>query len=133
MRLKLQDHPREWQKFAMAATLFFSLISGYLWRRTLLSDLGLQCVLGFLAPLLFTALLRPRMFRPFYRGAMRYSHAVGQVVGRILLVLCFVFLLTPLAILLRMTGRDLLQLRRDPIAQTYWKKARAGRHHDRAF
>lgn len=133
MRLKLKDHPREWQKFATVAALFLSLICGLLWRRHVIPDQALQTTFATLAALLVLALLRPIVFGPFYRAAMRFSHAMGQIVGRILLILCFLFLLTPLALLLRLFGYDLLQLRPHKNTQSYWKPARPGSHHDRAF
>jgi hypothetical protein len=133
MRLKLKDDPSEWQKFAATAALFLTLVSGLLWRRAWIPDLAVQAILFALATLLVLALIRPVAFRPFYRAAMRFSHAVGQVVGRILLVLCFIFLLTPLALLLRLLGHDLLQLRRPINRQTYWRPARRPSHPDRSF
>jgi hypothetical protein len=133
MRLKLRDHPREWQKFAAVAVLFLALVSGLLWRRSWIPDPALRGILLTLAALLGLALVRPACYRFPYLAAMRFSHAVGQVVGRILLILCFLFLLTPLALLLRLLGHDLLHLRHPRNRQTHWQPARRPGHHDRAF
>jgi hypothetical protein len=130
---KLKDNPREWKKFAAVAVLFLSFIASLLWRRAWISDLALQALLALFACLLILALIRPVSFRPLYLAGMRFSHAMGLVVGRILLILCFVLLLTPLAYLLRFLGHDLLQLRRPKSCQTYWKPARRPSHPDRSF
>lgn len=133
MRLKLKEDPREWQKFATVAALFLSLGSGLLWHRHHIPALAWQSILATSALFLILALIRPRAFRPLYRAGMRFSHAAGQVVGRVLLVLCFFFVLTPIALLLRLLGRDLLHLRPQKGTPSYWKPARPGAHHDRAF
>jgi len=46
---------------------------------------------------------------------------LGRVVNPIVLGLLFVFLITPLALVMRLTGRDPLRLRRAPDAITYWQ------------
>ncbi|MCL4178904.1 MAG: hypothetical protein KJ072_14330 [Verrucomicrobia bacterium] len=133
MRLKLRDNPREWQKFAAVGALFFAIVSGLLWRKSWIPDSALRGILVTLALLLALALVCPAWYRPPYLAAMRFSHAAGQVVGRVLLVLCFVLLVTPLALLLRLLGHDLLRLRRSRDARTYWRPARRPGHHDRSF
>jgi hypothetical protein len=133
MRPPLKEDPREWQKFATVAALFSALIAGVLWHRGLLPAAGLQAIYLVLAAGLVPALVRPRWFRPCYRAAMTCSHAVGQVVGKVLLALCFLLLLTPLALLLRLQGRDLLQLRRKPGTTSYWHPARPNESLDRAY
>lgn len=79
--------------------------------------------------------MRPRWFRPFYRGGMTVGFRIGQVVGRVLLALCFLLILVPIALLLRAQRRDLLELRRNPDATTYWKPkpARQNQRLDRAY
>jgi hypothetical protein len=132
VRLKLRDNPREWRKFSVVAVLFASAISMLLWRRSWIPDLGLQIALVAFALLLVLSLVRPTAFRPAYLVSMRFSHAMGQVVGRMVLVFCFLFILTPIAILLRLLGHDLLHLRRRA-CDSYWKPARPPAPHDRAF
>jgi hypothetical protein len=132
VRLRLRDNPREWRKFSAVAVLFGSLVSFVLWRRGWISDLVLQIALAGFALALTIALVRPAIVRPAYLVAMRFSHAIGQVMGRVLLVFSFLVILTPISLVLRLLGYDLLQLRRQS-CESYWKPARKLSPHDRAF
>ncbi|HAM70568.1 MAG TPA: hypothetical protein DCM86_02880 [Verrucomicrobiales bacterium] len=133
MKLKLKENPREWQKFAAVVAI---LLCGVAWmarRRGWLPPAGFLpvCGLALLVPL--TSLVIPRPFRVLYRVGMTASHHVGQVMGRILLTLFFLLVLTPLGLLLRLAGKDLLRLRPAPEAKTFWTPCRDARDLDRMF
>jgi hypothetical protein len=53
--------------------------------------------------------------------------------GAVMLTLFFLLLLTPLGLILRITGKDPLQLKRPRSARTYWHPSRAGSAFDRLF
>ena len=133
MKLKLKEDPREWRKFALAAGVF---AGGVLWlasRRHLAAAGSLRFIAAGLILVLLAGLVRPRLIRPLYRFAMTGSFYVGQVMGRVLLAVVFLFVLTPLALLLRLAGKDLLRLRRDPRAETYWRAGKWIDDFDRQF
>jgi hypothetical protein len=133
MQLRLKEDPSEWMKFTLVAALFGGLVSTWLWYRDTIPSVLFQFILVALAFTLALCLVRPCWFRPFYRGGMTVGFHIGQVVGRVLLALCFLLVLIPIALLLRAQRRDLLELRRNPNATTYWKPARQNEHLDRAF
>jgi hypothetical protein len=133
MRLRLEENPREWMKFTLVASLFATLVATWLWHRHTLPSVAFQSTLAILASALALCLARPRWFRSFYRGGMTVGFHIGQVVGRVLLALCFLFVLIPIALFLRLQRRDLLELRRNPNATTYWKPARRNEQLDRAY
>ena len=56
-----------------------------------------------------------------FKGWMAFAHALGWVNTRILLVLFFFVVITPAAVVMRLFGKDLLSLRLEPGAETYWK------------
>jgi hypothetical protein len=64
---------------------------------------------------------------------MTASFHVGQVMGRVLLVVFFFLLVTPVGILLRWLGKDLLHLRRNAQRTTYWEPARPEGSLERLF
>jgi len=67
------------------------------------------------------ALLRPGLLHPLNKAWMMLGLALGMVVGPIVLAILFFGLFTPLALLLRMLGRDELRLGRAPAGATYWR------------
>lgn len=79
------------------------------------------------------AAIRPRWFRGFYRGGMTISFHIGQTIGKILLILFFFLFVTPLGLLLRLFGKDLLLIKKNPEGKTYWHPARNNREFDRMF
>jgi len=130
--LRLKENPREWQKFVAVMGTAANLIVWMLWRRGRL-PLGVPVAVAALALLvLIVALICPRWFRGFYRAGMTVSFHFGQVIGKVLLIGFFFLFLTPLGLLLRFMGKDLLQLKRSP-AKTWWQPARNNRDFDRMF
>ena len=117
--LKLKEDPREWRKFSLSLALFIALWSGLaLWKRGVVLGAMLGLTLAILLALM--ALVFPRVLRQPYRFGMILGHLLGKVIGSILLTLVFFGVVTPLGFLLRTSGKDLLRLRRDSAAKTYW-------------
>ena len=133
MRSKLKEDPREWRKFAWAALTLLGIVAALLWRRGTLSLGGFLAAGGAALLLAVGVALRPRPVRPVYRVAMTGAFYVGQVMGRLLLALAFLLIVTPLGVILRITGKDLLHLRRDRRRASYWRPARFTSHFDRQF
>ena len=130
--LRLKENPREWQKFVAVMGTAANLVVWMLWWRGRLS-LAVPLAVATLALLvLTTALIRPRWFRGFYRAGMTVSYHIGQVVGKVLLTVFFFLFLTPLGLLLRLMGKDLLKLKRSS-SQTWWQPAKNNRDFDRMF
>lgn len=133
MQPKLKENPSEWFKFTAVMAATAAVLATLLWRRHLLGTSGLGTIAALLALGVAACALKPRWFRGFYRAGMTASFHAGQVMGRILLSIVFLLVVTPLGLILRLTGKDLLQLRCDPKAATYWCKAAAPGPLDRQF
>ena len=133
MRPKLKEDPREWRKFAWAALAVVGIVAVVLWRRGTLSLEVLLAVAGAVLLLGVGAALRPQPVRPVYRAAMTVAFHLGQVMGRLLLALAFLVVVTPLGVALRLGGKDLLRLRRDRRSASYWRSARFTSEFDRQF
>ncbi len=131
--LRLKENPREWQKFVAVIGVAANLVTWLLWWRGKLPIAVGVGVAGAVAGALLAALLQPRWFRGFYRGGMTLSFQVGQVIGKVMLTLFFFLMVTPLGWVLRLAGKDLLQLKRDATAETWWQPAKNNREFDRMF
>ena len=133
MALKLKEDPREWRKFALALSVALWLVIGLFgYRATVSRSTALTLSVG-VALWAIVAVLQPGWVRPVYRLLMTGGYYVGQGVGRVLLALVFVLVVTPLGIGLRILGKDLLQLKRAPDAKSYWRPARVQHRFDRQF
>jgi large-conductance mechanosensitive channel len=67
------------------------------------------------------ALAAPRSLRKLKTGWLILGLLLGRIVNPIVLSIFFFLVVTPTAILMRLSGRDPLRLRRDPAATTYWE------------
>lgn len=76
---------------------------------------------GFL--FLFLGLVLPSFLNPLYRAWMALSFTLGWIVTRIILVLAFYLIFTPMGLILKIFGKDLLDLKIDKSQLTYWKKS----------
>ena len=133
MELNLKDEPKEWRKSALLAALGLALISSVLRWRHVLGTRGWLIILCILAIIAVCAILQPRWFRAYHLLSMRLGFAVSRVLGRILLMLFFLFILTPVGWILRMMGKDPLQLKRLPDVKTYWQRSKEISPLDRLF
>jgi hypothetical protein len=133
MRLRLKENPREWQKFTAVTLLAIGAAAVMLRWRKLISTTVLVGALFIPAFLLILCLIKPHWFRGYYRGGMRFSFAIGQVMSRILLGIFFLLVLTTIALFARIMGKDLLKLKRNPTTTTYWQPAQLSDQFDREF
>jgi len=102
------------------------------WRRHLPANVWLGLLIG-LGLVALAALVQPRWFRGWYRLSLWLGFHSSQFVGRCVLALFFLFIITPLGLGLRLAGKDALQLRRSPNATTYWHPSRERNPLDRLF
>jgi hypothetical protein len=133
MKLKLKEDPKEWRKAALFSTLGLAILSSLLrWRRVLPAK-GWIIVLIVLACVALSALAQPRWFRGWYRFSSRLGFYISRFIGCALLAILFFLILTPLGLLLRLLGKDLLRLKRARDTTTYWNQARESGPLDRLF
>jgi hypothetical protein len=83
---------------------------------------GLGLVVGLMG------LARPSAMQPIFRGSIKITYPIGWLVSNILLSLFFYIVFTPLGLLFKVVGRDVLQLRQPPGRESYLtpKPAAAG-------
>jgi len=133
MKPKLSESPQEWQKFVLVLVVLLAAVGVWLRMRAAVHPPALSGLLLLLALVLFACWRRPRWFRGIYRVGMTISFHIGQVMGRILLGVFFLVAVCPMGLLLRLMGKDLLKLKRNPAASTYWHPARTKEQFDRMF
>jgi Saxitoxin biosynthesis operon protein SxtJ len=79
---------------------------------------GWALVLG--GVFVLTALARPHLLASLNTAWTRLGLAMHRVVSPVVLGLVFYTTLTPIGLLMRMLGKDVLRLKRDPELSTYW-------------
>ena len=133
MKLRFKEDPKEWRKQTLLTALGLAILSSVLRWRHVLSTPVWQTVLCILAAVALCSLLKPNWFRGYYRFSMRIGFALSQFLGRVALVILFFIVITPMGWILRLVGKDSLQLKRPPNAKTYWHTAKDCGPLDRLF
>jgi len=82
------------------------------------SPRGWSLVLG--GVFIVLAVVRPRLLARLNRAWTRLGVALHRVMSPVVLGLVFYTTLTPIGLVLRVLGKDLLRLERDPSLPTYW-------------
>jgi hypothetical protein len=71
--------------------------------------------------LVLTGLAVPRWLRPVERVWMKIALALGWVMTRVILGIVFVLVFTPAGLIMRLLGKDPLELRFDNQRASYWR------------
>ena len=66
------------------------------------------------------AAIRPGLLAPLNRLWTKLGLLLNAIVSPLVMGLLFYVVITPFALFMRLTGKDLLHLKRDPRAHSYW-------------
>ena len=95
----------------------FALLAGYLaWKGSTWWPLPLAAAPVFL----ILALTRPALLAPLNRAWTRLGLLLGAIVAPVVMGVIYFGLITPMALLARLLGKDFLRLRLDRQAPSYW-------------
>ena len=108
----------ELRKFGLTMAGAFAVLGGILIWRT--SPVG-PYLLGLAAFFLVTGLVTPRLLGPIEKLWMAMAERLSVVMTFILLTLTYYLLITPFAIVIRLSGKDLLKIRTKN-QDSYWRK-----------
>jgi len=75
---------------------------------------------GFGAAALVLGAAAPGTLKVPFKVFTRVAHAIGWFNTRVILILVYYLLLTPIGLVMRLFGKDLLDLRIEKDAQSYW-------------
>ncbi|MCX6866232.1 MAG: SxtJ family membrane protein [Verrucomicrobia bacterium] len=86
------------------------------------NQLMLGLALGFVAVLVgLTGLVRPALLRRIFVAWMVVVFPIGWLISQLILVMLYFLVLTPVAWILRLRGRDLLGRTPTPGRESYWE------------
>jgi hypothetical protein len=75
---------------------------------------------GLAALFLVAGLLRPSLLNPLNRVWLKFGLLLHRVVNPVVMALLFYGTVLPTGLVMRMLGKDLLRLKRQPEADSYW-------------
>ena len=122
MKINKNPSPKELRQFGWTLIIGFAVLGGlFFWRHKIHGAYGLW---GIGISLGIVSLLSQAIARVLYRIWMGWAFVMGTIVTRVILTGLFFGILTPVALLFRLFGRDILHLKRDATAGSYWSDHR---------
>ena len=109
----------ELRKFGLTIGIFLLLIAGFLFWKQRSSFPYFACVGGGFA---LVGLVVPIVLKPIYKVWMSFAVVMGFVMTRVILTILYFGMFTPVALIARLLGKDLLDEGWDKNATTYWVK-----------
>lgn len=104
--------------FGFVFTGIFLIVSAYLWSQDSKTT-TIQIFLVLALVFFVFALLMPVALRPLNKAWYKLGLLMGRVVSPIVLGILFFILISPIAIVMRLAGRDPLKLRKQDV-QSHW-------------
>ena len=107
----------ELRKFGLTIGIFLLVIAGFLFWKQRPSFPYFAYIGGGFALLGLTA---PIILKPIYKVWMSFAVVMGFVMTRVILTVLYFGMFTPIALLTKLLGKDLLDQRLDKNAASYW-------------
>ena len=102
--------------------LFFIVFIGLgLWPITKGENLNIYLVLISMF-FLFFGILNSKILTPFNNIWMKFGEVLGLVISPIVMAVVYFIILTPISLIVRLSGKDLLGLKFNKSKSTYWIK-----------
>jgi hypothetical protein len=111
------------REFGLTVGIAFLVLGGILFW---LGKAAYPYLLGFGAAFLLAGIAVPVALNPVQKVWMGASRAIGWVMTNIILSIAFFLIVTPIGLVLRLSGRKLLDLEIDRSAASYWRRKGAG-------
>lgn len=105
------------RSFGVVFVVFFFLVGALIWWK------GGQFhpwLFGASGLVLWVTLTIPRVLTPFNRAWMTLAELLNRIVSPLVMGVIFFGLFTPMAIVMRMAGRDVMHRKFDKTAASYW-------------
>lgn len=65
---------------------------------------------------------KPILLSGFYKVWLKFGEIIGNIISKVIMTILFYGLFTPIALILRLLGKDLLGKKLDKNSSTYWVK-----------
>ena len=108
---------RNLRRFGFAFGTAITILGSLLWWR---EKAAAPWILGLAATVLLAALIAPRVLWPLEKLLSTLLRALMVAVTYVVLVFSYIFVFTPIGWLLKLMGKDLLELRFPGEQTTYW-------------
>lgn len=115
-RMSTNPSCRQLRQFGLMCVVLLPLIA-WVWGAGS-STIQAAAVIG--AGLGVLGIFAPKLLRPIFIGLVFVTFPIGLIVGELILLMIFVGVFLPMALLFRIIGRDVMKRRMSAEAKTFW-------------
>lgn len=120
IQLDLNPSAEKLRQFGWIAPIMLLVIGLVFWWRFGMPAAGIT-VMVLVGMVIFTlSRVSPRLVRPVYMVLVIVGFPIGWVVSHLVMFLFYFGIITPVALVFRLMGRDMLHRRWDRRLETYW-------------
>jgi len=120
---RIDSSARKLREFGAVMFVFFMILSAvFFLKRKEINFYFLAAGAFFL----LAGMSAPRLLAPLYKAWMVFALVMGFIVSRIILTVLFFLVITPIGLIARIFGKDLLDERIRKTENTYWKMREDG-------
>ncbi len=113
----IKSDKSEWKKFGMTMGVILTLIGLFMfWKRN--DYFAYVFLLG--ALFFISGLFLPSLLKPVFKVWMALSVVMGYMMTRIIMVIIFYLIVTPIGFIASLTGKKFLDMKIDKSVNSYW-------------
>ena len=107
----------DWKKFGITMGIILTIIGFFLlWEKNNYFEYSFFLAAAFFIPGLFL----PSVLKPVYKAWMALSVVMGFIMTRVIMVIIFYLIVTPLGLIASLTGKNFLDMKIDKSVKSYW-------------
>ena len=69
---------------------------------------------------LILGILNSKILAPLNKGWVKFGELLGRIIAPFVMFLVFFIILTPIGIILKLFGKDLLKIKKNKLLKSYW-------------
>ena len=107
----------DWKKFGITMAIILAIIGFFLlWKK----NNNYDYILYLAAAFFITGLILPSVLKPVYKVWMAISVVMGFIMTKVIMVIIFYLIVTPIGLIASLTGKEFLDMKIDKSAKSYW-------------
>ena len=110
---------KDLRSFGVIIGIIFLLVAGFLFYR---EKESFQIFLYIAGAFIGFGLIIPIILKPIYIVWMTFAVILGWFMTRVILSLLFYVIITPIGVVLRIFGKDFLELKKQSVQGSYWNQ-----------
>ena len=107
----------DWKKFGITIAIILAIIGFFLlWKK----NNNYDYILYLAAAFFITGLILPSVLKPVYKVWMAISVVMGFIMTKVIMIIIFYLIVTPIGLIASLTGKEFLDMKIDKSAKSYW-------------